>query len=201
MTQLSVYCWHGDKSRYTRADPTKTHSEGITVRGPQIGGRQADAGGPPLEDNCPRYSTHYKKVHAACIYVSSVKAIHLCQYSFGFIILVHCIVHWTCCARYSMQSLFRTAYMEGQLQPRKARLYHDVSFDNKTEKKKSTRRGLWGIVCCSNITIRRRWLLLLGAMIECVKCFFLLSISSPSLHLLSSFHAFTLHRLLRMHTV
>lgn len=31
--------------------------------------------------------------------------------------------------------------MEGQLQPRKARLYHDVSFDNKTEKKKKAQGG------------------------------------------------------------
>ena len=45
MTQLSVYRWHGDKSRCTRADPTKTHGEGITVRGPQTGGRL----GPPIE--------------------------------------------------------------------------------------------------------------------------------------------------------
>ena len=30
---LSVYRWHWDKSWYTRADPTKTHGEGITVRG------------------------------------------------------------------------------------------------------------------------------------------------------------------------
>ena len=44
MTQLSVYRWHGDKSRYTHADPIKTHSEGITVRGPQTGGWRA--GGP-----------------------------------------------------------------------------------------------------------------------------------------------------------
>ena len=34
MTQLSVYRWHEDKSRCTRADPTRTHGEGITVRGP-----------------------------------------------------------------------------------------------------------------------------------------------------------------------
>ena len=33
---LSVYCWHEDKSRYTRTDPTKTHGEGITIRGPQM---------------------------------------------------------------------------------------------------------------------------------------------------------------------
>ena len=40
--QLSVYHWHGDKSRYYRhADPIKTHSEGIPVRGPQTGGRRA----------------------------------------------------------------------------------------------------------------------------------------------------------------
>ena len=45
MTQLSVYCWHGDKSWYTRADPTKTHGQGIAVRGPQIGGRLLRATG------------------------------------------------------------------------------------------------------------------------------------------------------------
>ena len=48
-TQLSVYHCHGDKSRCTRTDPTKTHGEGITVWGPQTGGR-----GPPIEDRCSR---------------------------------------------------------------------------------------------------------------------------------------------------
>ena len=44
VTQLSVYRWHRDKSRCACADPTKTHSEGVTVQGPQIGGQRAGCG-------------------------------------------------------------------------------------------------------------------------------------------------------------
>lgn len=51
---LSVYRCHGDKSRKTRADPAKTHSAGITVRGPHPARR------PPIED-------HWYMVYSQCV--------------------------------------------------------------------------------------------------------------------------------------
>ena len=47
-----MYSCHGDKSRYTRANPTRTHAEGETVQGPHTGGRRPDVGWePPIEEH------------------------------------------------------------------------------------------------------------------------------------------------------